>query len=60
MKKRTKLILPTKMKHRNQQEIISSESKAEKIHKTEIEPKEQLGKIKTESKWNVITGKERH
>ena len=60
MRERTELILPTKMKHGNQQEIVSSESKAERIHKTGIEPKEQLGKTKTESKQSVITGKERH
>ena len=60
MRERTELILPTKMKHGNQQEIILSESKAERIHKTGIKPKEQLGKIKTELKQSVITGKERY
>ena len=50
MRERTELILPTKMKHRNQQKIISSESKAEKIHKKEIEPKEQLSKTKNKVK----------
>ena len=48
------------MKHGNQQKIVSSESKVEKIHKTGIEPKEQLSKTKTESKQSVMTGKERH
>ena len=50
MRERTELILPTKMKHGNQQEIILSESKAEKIHKTGIKPKEQLGKTKNKVK----------
>ena len=50
MRERTELILPTKMKHGNQQEIISSESKVERIHKTEIEPKEQLNKTKNKIK----------
>ena len=60
MRERTELILPTKMKHGNQQENILSKSKAEGIHKTGIEPKEQLDKTKTESKQSVMTGKERH
>ena len=60
MKERIKLILPTKMKHGNHQKIILSESKTEGIHKTGIEPKEQLGKTKTKSKQSVMTGKKRH
>ena len=50
MRERTELILPTKMKHGNHQEIILSKSKAERIHKTGIEPKEQLGKTKNKVK----------
>ena len=50
MRKRIELILPTKMKHGNQQEIVSSKSKTEKIYKTEIKPKEQLGKTKNNVK----------
>ena len=38
------------MKHGNQQKIVSSESKAEKIHKTGIEPKKQLDKTKNKVK----------
>ena len=40
MRKRTELILPTKMKHGNQQKIVLSKSKVERIHKTGIKPKE--------------------
>ena len=60
MRERTELILPTKMKHGNQQEIISSESKAERIHKTGIEPKNSWAKQRTKSKQSVRTGKERY
>ena len=50
MRERTELILPTKMKHGNQQKIVSSKSKVERIHKVGIEPKEQLGKTKNKVK----------
>ena len=48
------------MKHGNHQEIISSESKVERIHKTRIEPKNSWAKQRTKSKQSVMTGKERH
>ena len=38
------------MKHGNHQEIILSKSKAERIHKTGIELKEQLDKTKNKVK----------
>ena len=53
MRERTELILPTKMKHGNQQEIILSESKAERIYKNRNRTKRTVGQNKEQSQNRV-------